>query len=101
LERTGLAVYFEHVITADEVANGKPAPDLYQLAASRIGVATHECLVLEDSPAGTQAGLAAGMTVIIVPDLLEPPEECAKRAHLVVANLEEAKPHVLRAVRAI
>jgi HAD superfamily hydrolase (TIGR01509 family) len=98
LERTGLAEYFNHVLTGEDVANGKPAPDLFQLAASRIGVSPNQCLVLEDSPAGVEAGLAAGMAVIVVPDLFDPPEDCANRAQLVVANLEEAKPYVLSAV---
>jgi HAD superfamily hydrolase (TIGR01509 family) len=98
LERTALIEYFDPILTAEDVERGKPAPDLYRLAASRIGVSTDRCLVLEDSPAGVEAGLAAGMAVIIVPDLLDPPVELAKRAQLVVTNLEEAKPHVLRAV---
>ncbi len=98
LERTGLAEYFDHVLTAEDVANGKPAPDLFHLAASRIGVSLKKCLVLEDSPAGVEAGLAAGMAVIIVPDLLDPPAEYVDKAQLVAANLEEATPHVLRAV---
>ena len=51
------------MFSATEVANGKPAPDLFLLAARRMGVSPKECVVIEDSHAGVQAGLAAGMTV--------------------------------------
>lgn len=52
------------LVTADDVAAGKPAPDGYRAAAARLGFAVRECVVLEDSPAGVRAGLAAGATVI-------------------------------------
>ena len=51
------------LVTADKVANGKPAPDAYLLAAERLGVDPAACLVLEDAPRGVAAGRAAGMTV--------------------------------------
>ena len=53
----------EVLVTADQVANGKPAPDPYLLAAERLGVDPAACVVLEDAPAGIAAGVAAGMTV--------------------------------------
>jgi sugar-phosphatase len=52
------------MITAESVAKGKPEPDAYLLAASRLGVPPGECVVLEDAPAGVLAGQAAGMAVI-------------------------------------
>jgi sugar-phosphatase len=52
------------LVTADHVARGKPAPDAYALAAAELGVDPADCVVLEDAPAGVQAGLAAGATVI-------------------------------------
>lgn len=54
------------LITAEDVANGKPAPDCFLLAAQRLGVAAAECLVFEDAPAGIAAGVAAGATVVVV-----------------------------------
>ena len=61
---TGLARYFgDRVFSATMVANGKPAPDLFLLAAQRMGVSPKECVVIEDSHSGVRAGLAAGMTV--------------------------------------
>jgi len=53
----------EVLVTSDQVANGKPAPDSYLLAAERLGLDPADCLVLEDAPAGVAAGRAAGMTV--------------------------------------
>lgn len=65
LDLTGLLPAFEGAIfSASEVANGKPAPDLFLHAAARMGVDPAACLVVEDSPAGVAAGRAAGMRVI-------------------------------------
>lgn len=62
---TGLARFFgSHVYSATMVENGKPAPDLFLLAAERLGVAPKDCVVIEDSPAGIMAAKAAGMRVI-------------------------------------
>jgi HAD superfamily hydrolase (TIGR01509 family) len=61
LEVTGLAGYFgEHVYVTSMVARPKPAPDVYLLAADRLGVEPSDCLLVEDSPAGAAAALAAG-----------------------------------------
>ena len=60
------------LVTADQVARGKPAPDPYLLAAERLGVDPADCLVLEDAPAGVAAGRAAGMTVWAVATTHEP-----------------------------
>lgn len=63
---TGLAEHFEpdRIFSAEMVARGKPAPDLFQLAADRLGAAPADCLVIEDSPAGVTAARAAGMSVV-------------------------------------
>jgi len=72
LKRTGLLELFqhdadgqprEHVFSATEVERSKPAPDVYLLAARTMGVEPSRCAVVEDSPAGITAGVAAGMTV--------------------------------------
>jgi HAD superfamily hydrolase (TIGR01509 family) len=64
LELTGLYERFApHIFSATEVANGKPAPDLFLHAASRMGVAPRECVVIEDSRYGVEAARAAGMDV--------------------------------------
>lgn len=65
LARLGLARYFGgHVYSAAGVARGKPHPDVYLMAAERLGLAPTSCLVIEDHPLGVAAGAAAGMTVI-------------------------------------
>ncbi len=88
LEKLGVLVErFEVLVTGDDITRGKPAPDIFLLAASRLGVKPEECLVLEDSHAGLQAAKAAGMRAIMVPDLLPPPEDVAQ----VCASLHEVK----------
>jgi len=66
LDITGLAPHFaaEHIFSAQMVDHGKPAPDLFLLAAERLGVAPARCLVIEDSPHGVTAAVAAGMDVV-------------------------------------
>jgi HAD superfamily hydrolase (TIGR01509 family) len=58
----GLADAFDALTTGDEIENGKPAPDIYLLAARRLGVEPSRCLAIEDAPAGIAAAKAAGMT---------------------------------------
>ena len=59
--------WFDEVVTADDVPNGKPAPDIFLKAAELLGVAPGKCLVIEDAPPGVAAAEAAGMQVITVP----------------------------------
>jgi len=64
----GIDHLFDTVETSDEAGAGKPAPDVYILAAERLGVAPERCLVFEDVPAGIVAGKSAGMRVCAVED---------------------------------
>ncbi|HET9662210.1 MAG TPA: HAD family phosphatase [Thermomicrobiales bacterium] len=64
LGETGLAGLFDSETTGDEVSRGKPAPDLFLLAAERLGMAPNDVIVLEDSPLGVEAARNAGMRVI-------------------------------------
>lgn len=73
LAATGLTERFEVVVSSDEVAHGKPAPDVYLEAARRMGVEPADCLVVEDSRNGVLAARAAGMTVVLVPNASVPP----------------------------
>jgi len=66
LRTIGVADVFEIVVTAEEVEHGKPAPDLFLLAAQRMGVAPEQCLVFEDSPLGILAAERAGMGAVLV-----------------------------------
>jgi HAD superfamily hydrolase (TIGR01509 family) len=73
LEWTGLAPNFAVVVSAEEVARGKPAPDIFLETARRLGVAAHECAVVEDSRAGVEAANRAFMRTIAVPYLTDKP----------------------------
>ncbi len=86
--------YFRCVTGGDEVARGKPDPAIYLLAAERLGVAPSECIAFEDSENGARAAQAAGVRVVIVPDLKHPPEDVAARAHGVIGSLADAIGHV-------
>ena len=89
MEKTGLKKYIDEFASGAEVENGKPAPDVFLLAAERLGVKSEECLVLEDSKAGVLAGSSAGAKVIMVPDMFKPDEECKERTYRIVGNLGE------------
>jgi len=91
LVRSGIDHYFEHVVTSSDVAHAKPAPDLYLLAAERLGIVPAECVALEDSEFGVRAASAAGIRVIQVPDLV-PASDLSRSLAQVVASLEAARP---------
>jgi len=92
LHTAGMDGQFEIVVAGDEVEHGKPEPDIYLEACRQLGVDPTKSVALEDSPTGTQAANAAGMTVVGVPyisDIKLP------KAHIVAASL--ADPEVARA----
>ena len=64
LARLGMAVYFDSISSGNDVKRGKPSPDIFLLAAERIGAEPSECLVVEDSENGVRAAKAAGMTAL-------------------------------------
>ena len=68
LHQLGLQDRCRAIAAGDEVTHGKPSPDIYLLAAERLGIAPQHCLALEDSGPGSQAAVAAGMTTIAVPN---------------------------------
>lgn len=82
---------FDTMVCGDEVAQGKPAPDIFLAAAAKLGVAPAHCLVLEDSSAGIQAAHAAGMRAIWVPDLIQPSPAITPLAYSVVRDLHEVR----------
>ena len=82
----GLTAAFEVVITSDDVEHPKPAPDIYLLACTRLGVGPDEALALEDSPSGIAAAKAAGLACIAVPQFAETDVSAADR---VIDSLEE------------
>lgn len=70
LSATGLLHLFDTIVTPRDVARGKPAPDMFLLAASRLGVPPEDCLVIEDGQSGLDAAAAAGMQSVFVPRTL-------------------------------
>lgn len=87
LEALGLLPRFSCIAAGDEVATGKPAPDIFLLAAQRLGVTPAVCLVLEDAEAGVAAASRAGMQVCLVPDLNTPPLSPVSSATAQFASL--------------
>ena len=93
-EIRGLQDRFDCIVTGDQVAHGKPAPDIYKEAARRLGVDPKSCIALEDSGPGIMAASAAGMIAIMVPDLQEPSVAVRSAAHAVVESLFDAKEKI-------
>lgn len=75
LRRVGLLQYFDEVVSARMVKNGKPAPDIYLFAAEKLGLKPEECMALEDSQNGIRSANTAGCKTVMVPDLDGPTEE--------------------------
>jgi HAD superfamily hydrolase (TIGR01509 family) len=89
LKLAGIRHRFETLLTRDDVARGKPSPDLYLLAASRFGLQPELCVAVEDSNHGVTAAHAAGAITIMVPDMVTPTEESRARCAAVLSNLHE------------
>ena len=79
--------YFDKLVSAVNVAHGKPAPDIYLEAAAQIGEEPKNCMALEDSPNGILSAYRAGMYPVMVPDLTQPDEETKERLYACVPTL--------------
>jgi HAD superfamily hydrolase (TIGR01509 family) len=96
LEVSGLARHFRVTVSSEEVARGKPAPDVYLEAARRLGVEARACAAIEDSRSGILAAKAAGMRVVAIPNKHYPPdEETLAVADVVLGSLDELTPEVV------
>lgn len=85
----GIRDRFSIVVTVDQVAAGKPEPDIFLAAARQLEVAPSACLVLEDSNAGVQAAVAAGIPVVMVPDMQVPTPQSKTTATQILPSLRE------------
>ena len=95
LDVSGLARLFRATVSSEEVARGKPAPDVFLEAARRLGVPPERCAVVEDSANGIRAGRATGMLVVTIPNPHFPPDDDAlAAADVVLDSLEELTPLV-------
>ena len=72
LERTGLSGYFQEIVSGDMVEKSKPEPDIYLKACEVVGVLPENAMGIEDSFNGIRAVAAAGMTAVMVPDMVQP-----------------------------
>lgn len=81
--------YFDQIVCASMVENGKPAPDIYIEAAARLQVSPAECMALEDSPNGILSAFRAGMKPVFVPDLTGPDEDTRKLLYGCVDHLSK------------
>ena len=99
LELTRLASLFRATVSSEEVARGKPAPDVYLEVARRIGVNPHGCVAIEDSTNGILAASHAGMRAVAVPRPDYPPSrEALGRASLAIGSLSELTPEAVEAL---
>ena len=87
LTQAGIRDRFETILTRDDVARGKPSPDLYLLAAEQFGLKPEFCVAVEDSNHGVTAAHAAGVITIMVPDMAPPTDETRAKCVAVVPDL--------------
>jgi HAD superfamily hydrolase (TIGR01509 family) len=99
LELTGLTDAFAATVSSEEVARGKPAPDVYLEAARRLAVTERECAAVEDSTNGIRSAAAAGLRVVAVPNRAYPPDPAVLAEGVVVLHdLDELTVDVVRAL---
>lgn len=89
LEQAGIGEFFSVVITGDMVEHSKPRPDIYLLACRELGAAPEQAYAIEDSPNGIRSAYAAGMTPLMVPDMIAPDREMARLSRKIFSDLGE------------
>jgi HAD superfamily hydrolase (TIGR01509 family) len=96
MKLSGLDECFAATVSSEEVAHGKPSPDVYLEAAQRLGVAPEACAAVEDSLNGILAAKAARMRVVAIPNRRYPPDaEALAEADLVLESLRELTPEAV------
>lgn len=90
LEKTGLAQYFDQVITADDVHHAKPDPEIVNVALKDLNVAADEAVMFEDSLAGVEACTRAGVDVVMIPDLIQPNDYAKEHALAIYPTIDQA-----------
>jgi HAD superfamily hydrolase (TIGR01509 family) len=88
LGHVGVLEHFHHLTSGQEVANGKPHPDIYLLAVKKLGLSVEQCIAFEDSEPGARAAIAAGLRVVAVPDLKQLSPFVQESCYQVVTSLE-------------
>ncbi|MDQ4028747.1 MAG: HAD family phosphatase [Actinomycetota bacterium] len=96
LESSGMGEFFSATVSSEEVARGKPAPDVYLEAARRLSVDAAACAAVEDSHNGILSANAAAMRVIVVPNMAFPPEpDAIVQADAVIQSLDELTQEII------
>ena len=90
LRAAGVTEYFDALVCADEVKNGKPHPEVFLTAAEKLGLSPESCAAFEDSINGIKSAYAAGMVTVMVPDFLQPTDEIRPMISFLCADLSEA-----------
>lgn len=98
LRIAGFIDLFDSIVTLNDVEEPKPHPQPYLISAGKLGVAPERCVVVEDSPNGLRSGAAAGMRVLLVPDLVEPTAETRALAHAVLPDLHAVAQWIVDAL---
>jgi HAD superfamily hydrolase (TIGR01509 family) len=89
LRHSGILAYFSLIVGGDRVVRSKPNPDIYVKAAECLNVDPRKCLALEDSENGVKSALEAGLTVIQIPDLVEPSQDMGQLGHIILDSLKD------------
>lgn len=89
LKKIGLFDYFDQIICADMVKEGKPSPDIYEYAVKALGADPKECFAVEDSPNGVKSAYGAGCKVIYVPDQTPMEDSLQEYVYVVVKKLTD------------
>lgn len=89
LKEAGVYEYFDGFVFGDMVSHSKPDPEIYEKACETIGVLPQDSVAFEDAPAGIRSAAAAGLRVVAVPDLVQPPEELEELIWMKLETLEE------------
>jgi HAD superfamily hydrolase (TIGR01509 family) len=98
LEAGAISQLFHATVSSEEVARGKPAPDVYLEAARRLGADPAECVAIEDSHSGIRSAKAAGMACIAIPNVHYSPGDAVGEADAVLASIEELTPAAVELV---
>jgi beta-phosphoglucomutase len=97
LDGGGIRGHFAATVNGSQVKRGKPAPDVFLLAAERLGLAPAACAVIEDAPAGIRAAIAAGMTAIGLATTHTPEQLREAGAHVIYPAMPSLSPAIIRA----
>lgn len=96
LKEAGVYEYFDGFVFGDMVNHSKPDPEIYEKVCKTIGVLPQESVAFEDAPAGIRSAAAAGLQVVAVPDLVQPPKELEEMIWMKLETLKEMVEYLKR-----